>query len=110
MKLPEFYRLIDRSIEHMGLTPGFYAGVKPWDVIESLAELGEDVEMFLREPHEALPIAYWNGKKFLRDSNGEEVLDEEIQYRPGYRPVAWTFSPYSRARISDLEMLVNIER
>lgn len=110
MKLLDFYRLVDRSIEHMGGTAGFYAGVKPWDVIESLADLGENVEMFLREPNERLPVAYWNGKRFLRDSNGEEVLDEEIQYRPGYRPVAWTFSPYSRARISDLEMLINIER
>lgn len=31
----------------MGGTAGFYAGVKPWDVIESLADLGEDIEMFL---------------------------------------------------------------
>jgi len=39
MKLLDFYRLVDRSIEHMGGTAGFYAGVKPWDVIESLADL-----------------------------------------------------------------------
>ncbi|MEM1944029.1 MAG: hypothetical protein QXE52_08110 [Candidatus Caldarchaeum sp.] len=109
MQLRDFDRLIDRAIEHMGLDPGFYAGVKPWDVIEALADMGEDVEIFLREPHEALPVAYWNGKRFLRDSNGEEVLDSEVQHRPGYRPVAWTFSHYSLAGISDLEALV-VER